>query len=73
MGRESGSILMEEKKLDSGLRNKSKESLNDMTTKKDLLIERFIRMIKKSRVKKLKRRFIMKEKKETSGELEIKL
>ena len=63
MERESGSIEMEEKKLDKGLRDKEdKESLNVMIRMEDLLIERFIRMTKKLIGKKLNRRFKEKSK-----------
>ena len=49
MGRESMSIVkMEEKKLDTGLKIRNKESLNAMTRVEHLLIQRFMRVAKKS-------------------------
>ena len=62
MERESWSIMMEVKKLDSGLRVESKESLNAMIRVEHLLTQRFIRMAKKLRVKKLNMKFKDKNK-----------
>ena len=67
MGRESGSIKMEAKKLDSGLIIKDKESLNAMIRVEHLLTERFMRMTKKLSVKKLNRRYKGKGKERKGG------
>ena len=65
MGRESMSIVkMEEKKLDTGFKIRNKESLNAMTRVEHLLIQRFMKVAKKSSENKLIRRFKYKVKKD---------
>ena len=64
MGRECMSIETELKKSDNGLKIRNKESFKSMIRMEHLFVERFIRMTKKSSVKKLKSRFNTKAKKD---------
>ena len=63
MGRESISLKMQAKKLDTGFKDINKESFNAMIRVEHLLILRFMSMTKKSSVNKFNTRFKTKVKK----------